>query len=124
MTPRTLYAVLEHTAAQHGPKPALYQPTNRSGKDKYDVYTWNQYRDAAREIAVGLHSLGIAKGDIVALYAETRAEFYLADLGVMTAGAISAALYTSLPMADQVKNLRTAAPKAIIVETPKALAAM
>src|SRR5689334_5585964 len=121
---RTLFTVLEQTAAEYGTKPALYQPTSRAGKDKYDVYTWNQYRDAAREIAAGLNSLGVRKGDIVALYSETRAEFYMADLGVIAAGAIAAALYTSLPMADQVGNLRAFHPKAVIVETPKALAAM
>ena len=43
------------------------------------------------------------KGDIVALYAETRAEFYLADLGIMSNGSIAAALYTSYPLPDQIE---------------------
>jgi long-chain acyl-CoA synthetase len=89
---------------------------------KYTVYTWNEFRDITREIALGLRAIGIKKGDIVAIYSETRAEFYLVDVGVMAGGCISAALYTSYPMADQVRNLRVAAPKAMIVETPKALA--
>ena len=38
---------------------------------------------AAEEIACGLRQLGIGKGDTVALHSETRAEFYLADLGVL-----------------------------------------
>src|SRR5438045_545476 len=74
MNPRTLYTVLEQTAAAHGRSPALYQPSG--GKDgKYTSYSWNEYRDAAREIAVGLCRLGAGKGDIVAIYCETRAEF-------------------------------------------------
>ena len=40
--------------------------------------------------------LGIGKGDTVALHSETRAEFYLADLGVLANGSIAAALYTTI----------------------------
>ncbi len=119
MASKTVYAVLEETASHLGPRPALHQPIPKTGK--YQVYTWNEYRDIAREIAMGLRALGIQKGDIVTIYSETRAEFYLADVGVMTNGSISAALYTSYPMAEQVKNLRIAQPKAIIVENEKAL---
>lgn len=118
MGPRTLYQVLENTAAQFGPLPALYQPT---GKGKYRTYTWSDFRDAAREIACGLRSLGIGKGDIVALHAETRAEFYLCDLGVMANGSIAAALYTSLPAAEHVKPVAAIAPRALFAEDARTL---
>lgn len=124
MDSRTLYSVLEATAAAYGRLPAMYQPTGGTGTDAYRIYTWQEYREAAREIAVGLHEIGVRKGDIVAIYSETRAEFYLADLGVVSAGAVSAALYTSYPVRDQVRNLRTIRPKAILVETMKALTAL
>ena len=38
----------------------------------YLTYSWKQYRQAVEEIAAGLRSLGIGKGDIVALNSETR----------------------------------------------------
>ncbi len=119
MASETVYTILEQSAAELRDRPALYQPLAKSGKHR--VYTWNEYRDIAREIALGLRSLGIGKGDIVTIYSETRAEFYLADLGVMANGSVAAALYTSYPMADQVKNLRIAQPKAFIVENEKSL---
>src|SRR5579871_3889469 len=97
MSPRTLYKVLEETAQAHPKAPALHQPT---GKGKYHTYSWADYLTAVREIAAGLCALGVEKGEIVALHSETRAEFYLADLGVMTAGAIAGALYTSNPLPD------------------------
>jgi long-chain acyl-CoA synthetase len=122
MSTRTVYSVLETTAARLGNAPALHQPLPKT--DKYTVFTWAEYRDIAREIALGLRSLGIGTGDIVAVYSETRAEFYLVDLGIMANGSISAALYTSYPMADQIRNLRVAQPKAIIAETPKAMQSM
>jgi long-chain acyl-CoA synthetase len=56
------------------------------------------------------------KGDIVALASETRAEFYLADQGVMACGAIAAALYTSLPAVEQARALRTSGARVAFAE--------
>ncbi len=123
MSSRTIYAVLEEMAARLGTAGALHQPLPKSS-GKYKVYSWNEYRDIAREIALGLRASGIGKGDIVTIYSETRAEFYLADIGVMANGSISGALYTSYPMVDQVRNLRMAQPKATIVENEKSYKAL
>jgi long-chain acyl-CoA synthetase len=116
---RTLFTVLEETTARYGEKPALYQPGGSKSGSPFRVYTWAEYRDIVREIASGLRALGIGRGDIVALHSETRAEFYLADVGVMTNGSIAAALYTSLPPADHLRTLEVAQPKALIVEDAK-----
>ena len=116
---RTLFTVLEETAAQYGPLPALHQPSGSKKESAYRTYTWNEYRDIAREIACGLRSLGIEKGDFVALHSETRAEFYLADFGVIANGSVAAALYTSLPPAEHVKTIQLVEPKALIAESAK-----
>ncbi len=71
--------------------------------------------------AVGLSTIGVEIGDMVALQSETRAEFYFADLGVMAAGAIAAALYTSLPYAEQAQALRFCEARFAMVENPKAM---
>jgi long-chain acyl-CoA synthetase len=118
MGARTVYAVLEETAAAYGKAPALKQPL---GGGKYRTWTWREYRDTAQQIAVGLHALGVRKGDTVALQSETRAEFYLADLGVLSAGAVAAALYTSLPYTDQVRTLLASEARWVFVENPKAM---
>jgi long-chain acyl-CoA synthetase len=118
MNPRTIYTVLEQTAQACGKSAALHQPT---GKGEYRSYSWLEYKQAVEEIACGLRRIGIQKGDIVALYSETRAEFYLADLGIITTGAIAAALYTSYPVPDLIGNLRACDPKAIVVEDPKSM---
>ena len=121
MTPRTLYQVLEETARQYGDAPALHQPIASGG---YLTYSWNQYRRAAEEIAAGLRSLGIGKGDVVALDSETRLEFYLADLGVLTNGSIAAALYPSYPPADLVRTINATGAVAVFVEDPQTLRAL
>jgi long-chain acyl-CoA synthetase len=118
---RTVYNMLDATAEFLGSAPALHQP---QGGGTYKSWSWIEYRQIAEEVAAGLRSLGVGHGDICGLASETRAEFYLADVGVMTNGSIAAAVYTSLPAADQVKTLRAAEPKAIFVENPKMLQAL
>jgi len=121
MGARTMYAVLEETARTLGKTTALHQPT---GKGKYRTYTWSEYQRAAEEIACGLRELGVQKGDTVALHSETRAEFYLADMGVLANGSIAAALYTTYPFAEQAKNVRASHAKAVIMEDPKSMQAL
>jgi long-chain acyl-CoA synthetase len=111
---RTVWSILEATAAKHPDRAALQQPI---GGGKYRTWTWREYADVAREVAAGLRAIGVAKGDIVALASETRAEFYLADQGVMACGAIAAALYTSLPPAEQAHALRTSGTRVAFAES-------
>jgi len=121
MGARTVYSVLEDAARAHVDAPALHQPI---GKGEYHSYTWAEYKRAAEEIACGLRRLGIGKGVVVALSAETRAEFYLADLGILTNGSIAAALYTTYPLPEQVGNLRAVDAQAVFVDTPERLKAL
>jgi long-chain acyl-CoA synthetase len=120
VNPRTIYQVLEEAAHAYGDAPALHQPVG----DGYLTYSWNQYREAVAEIAVGLHTLGTRKGDIVALDSETRLEFYLADLGIMANGSIAAAMYPSYPPADLVRTIESTGARAAFVENPKTFQAL
>jgi long-chain acyl-CoA synthetase len=61
---------------------------------------------------------------VVAIHAETRAEFYLADLGILANGSIAAALYTTYPVLDQIGNLRASDAKAVFVEDSKSMQAL
>jgi long-chain acyl-CoA synthetase len=127
---RNLFTVLEETVSQYPDRIALFQPIVGSKKDaarieeKYQTYTWTQFRDIAREIGVGLSLHGVGKGDIVAIYSETRAEFYLVDFGILGIGGVSAGLYTAISMEEQALNIRNARPRAIFMETPKAMRAL
>ena len=121
MGARTMYAVLEEAARTFGHAAALHQPI---GKGNYQTYSWLEYQRAAEEIACGLRQLGIGKGDTVALHSETRAEFYLADLGVLANGSIAAALYTTYPFADQAKNVHASHAQAVFMEDPKSMQAL
>jgi long-chain acyl-CoA synthetase len=121
MKARTVYTVLEETAQKYPEKPALNQPL---GGGKYRTWNWREYRDTVQQIAVGLREMGVPKGGMVALASETRAEFYLADIGIMTSGAVAAALYTSLPYADQAKTLRASDATVVFVENERVMKAL
>ncbi len=121
VTPRTLYQVLEETAARYGDAPALHQP---QASGAYLTYSWNEYRRAAEEIAAGLRALGVEKGQIVALDSETRLEFYLADMGILARGAIAAALYPSYPAPDLIRTIEATGAAAVFVEDEQTFRAL
>ena len=118
MPVQTIPELLRSAAEQFGPKLALRQS---HGKEVL-TWTWAQYCDAAEEIAAGLHALGLGKGDHVALCSETRAEFYLADQGILMNGSVAAALYPSYPPEELKRTLAMADAKALFVEDPKMFA--
>ncbi|MDQ6679222.1 MAG: long-chain fatty acid--CoA ligase [Acidobacteriota bacterium] len=124
MSSRTVYQVLRDTAGKHAEREALRQPIPGAVEKKYRTWTWNQYLSAVREIAAGLHALGIEKGEVVAINSDTRAEFYLADLGIMTNGSVAAALYSSYPAADLIRTVAKSTAKALFLETPKMFQAL
>jgi len=123
MPPRTVFSVLEESARQYGDQAALHQPLG--GKQAgYRSFSWNEWLLSSREIALGLRALGLKKGDLACILSETRAEFYLVDLGIMGAGGVAAALYTSNPMPELAKNVRGAQPSFFFVEDAKSFAAI
>lgn len=113
--------MLEEAAAKYGDGLALIQPL---GGGKTASYSWNQYMQTVKEIACGLRSLGIGRGDVVAIQSETRAEFYFADMGIISNGSIAAAMYTSYPQGEAIAKLKACRAKLAFVENPKMLATL
>ena len=121
MEQRTVFGMLEATAARYGGSVGLHQPCDGEGGGRYRRYTWAEFRDASREIAAALATLGIRKGDVAAIASETRAELYLADFGIMALGTVAAALYTAYHAGDLVRTLRLCGAKLVFAEDPKML---
>lgn len=118
MSDRTVYGLFIEAAQTFGNQPALHFQAHEDGKREWRSLSWLEYKQAVEEVAAGLYSLGVRHGDVAALDAETRLEFYLADAGILVCGGIAAALYTSYPVADHLKTLQRLAPKAVFVENP------
>ncbi len=116
MPARTVFTALEDTARQYGDAVALYQPSGAKAGGGYRTYSWNEWLRTSAEIGLGLRALGLRKGEIVCILSETRAEFYLTDVGIMAAGGVAAALYTAYPMPDLLRNIQSIAPRFLFVE--------
>ena len=84
-----------------------------------DDWTELSYEDlgiAAREIAGGLIELGIEPGDRVAILSETRAEWTLADLGAILAGAVVVPIYQTASAEEAEHVLKDSESKLVFCE--------
>ena len=90
------------------------------GANAATQWTALTYADLGRQVAQlagGLLALGIAPGDRVALVAENRPEWIVADYAIMAAGAITVPAYTTNTVADHRHVFGNAGVKAVIAST-------
>ncbi|HYC65381.1 MAG TPA: long-chain fatty acid--CoA ligase [Reyranellaceae bacterium] len=59
----------------------------------WQATTWTQYGEYARAIGMGLLKLGLRRGDVVSILADTIPEWIYADMGIMGAGGVSNGIY-------------------------------
>lgn len=72
-------------------------------KKEYGIWhdiSWSEYLDRVKWTALGLHELGVKRGDNVAIIGENRPEWLYSALGVMSLGATFAGVYTTNPTAE------------------------
>jgi len=62
---------------------------------KFESITWNETQKQVYAIAQGLVDLGVLKGDRVIILSENRPEWQIADMAIMSIGAISVPAYTT-----------------------------
>ena len=59
----------------------------------WQAVTWAELGRAAREVAMGLASLGFASGETASIQANTNREWLYADLGILCAGGVANGIY-------------------------------
>jgi len=59
-----------------------------------------EWFDGLRDLALGLESLGVVAGDRVVIMSESRPEWLIADLGILTLGAVTVPVYSTLGAAQ------------------------
>jgi long-chain acyl-CoA synthetase len=72
------------------PKPGLVCRCQEQG---FQEYSGRDFYERTRDLALALTSLGLATGDRVALISESRPEWGIADLAVISAGAVTVPVY-------------------------------
>ncbi len=100
-------------AALYGDKPLLWAKTG----GQWQATSWRQARESVERLARGLAGLGIRPGDRVALVAENRPEWIIADLAIMAAGAITVPAYTTNTVDDHRHILSNAGCAGALVST-------
>jgi long-chain acyl-CoA synthetase len=116
---RNVFTLLEETARVCGNAGALHQPSGSKAGGGHRTYSWNEWLEASREIALGLRRLGLKNGEIAGILSETRAEFYIVDLGIMGAGGVAGALYTAYPVSELARNITSIQPRFLFIEDAK-----
>ncbi|HWP55961.1 MAG TPA: AMP-binding protein, partial [Pyrinomonadaceae bacterium] len=115
--PTTLVEIYESVVRDH-PKP---DNLNYKRDGVWRALSAVDMLGRARRLALGLYSLGLRKGDRVALLSESCVEWVLADQGCILMGAISVPIYPTLSP-DQVKYIiNDCAARAIFISTGEKL---
>ncbi len=83
---------------------ASYQPERVALRMKdYGIWhdiTWAQYAENVRYVALGLHILGVKRGDHVSIIGENKPEWLFSALGTMSIGATFVGIYTTNPVTE------------------------
>nr|WP_221236940.1 AMP-dependent synthetase/ligase [Roseospira goensis] len=104
-----------HQAQRFARQPLLW----RKVEGRYRPMSWAHVERDAVALANALVSQGIEPGDRVALIAENRPEWFVADLAILMAGAVVTPCYVTNTVADHLHVLNDSGAKAMIVSTPK-----
>ena len=113
-TCRSLPAMFFEQAGRLGDKPFLWAKRER----RYQPLSWAAAARDVRLLARGLRALGIGAGDRVALVAENRPEWVVADFAIMSAGAITVPAYVTNTVEDHRHLFATSGARAAIVSKP------
>jgi long-chain acyl-CoA synthetase len=108
---RSLPTMFFEQAGRLGDKPFLW--SKRDGR--YRPLSWAEVARDVRRFALGLRSLGIGRGERVGLVSENRPEWIIADLAIMSAGAITVPAYVTHSIDDHRHLLANSGARAVIV---------
>src|SRR5215472_2935326 len=111
---RSLPAMFFDQAARLGDEPFLWA----KHEGRYQAISWAAAAHSVRRLALGLRSLGIGRGERVGLVSENRPEWVIADLAIMSAGAITVPAYVTHTVDDHRHVLANSGARAVIVSKP------
>jgi long-chain acyl-CoA synthetase len=86
-----------------------------------DGLSSKEFFERIRDVSLGFGALGIAAGDRVAIVSESRPEWLIADLGILTAGGVTVPIYPTLSAVQAGYILNDSAAKAAVVSSREQL---
>jgi len=118
--PTTLPEVYECVARDHPKADTL----NYKRDGVWHAISAAEMLQHAKQIALGLYSLDVHKGDRVAILSESRVEWVLADQGCMFAGAITVPIYPTLTPPQARYILKDSGARLLFIESREKLVQM
>ena len=107
----SVVSVFDTQVHQFGNKPYLW----RKVRGKYASLSWIEVHDKVCKLALALSSLGILSGDRVIIVSENRPEWQIADLAIMSLGAITVPAYITNTSADHEYIIKHSGARTLIV---------
>jgi len=114
MTAATLTEMFLNTVKTYGSKTALMNKV----EGQYQGITYREFGEKVKNFALGLASLGVKRGDRIALLSENRPEWAFSDLAILSLGAINVPIYPSLIPKQIEYILNDSEAKIIITSIP------
>ncbi len=109
----SIVTLFHHQSKLYGEKPYLWKKSD----GKYVSISWKETYTQVQKIAKGLTDLGILKGDRVVILSENRPEWQIADLAIMSIGAISVPAYTTSTTNDYAHIINHSEARCIIISS-------
>ena len=94
-------------------KPYLWKKNNNI----FESLTWEEVEISVKSLARSLIDLGVLKGDRVVILSENRPEWQIADLAIMSIGAITVPVYTTSTTADYSHVINHSGARCIIISS-------
>ncbi len=93
LTNTSIPAAFKEQVATYGDRACVAYRDNQKGQ--YIDISWNEMNKMVRQLGCFLLSLGVRKGDRVALFSQNRPEWWIADLAILSVGAANVPIYAT-----------------------------
>ncbi|MEV5003978.1 AMP-dependent synthetase/ligase [Nocardioides sp. LML1-1-1.1] len=107
-TATSFCALFQSTALVEGYRPAL------ETSDGTLRISWQEYAERVRDVAAGLHALGVRHGDTVGIMLSNRPEFNIVDSAALHLGAVPFSIYNT-SSAEQIRYVFGNAENRVVV---------
>jgi long-chain acyl-CoA synthetase len=89
----TLPVAFQDQVAKYGDRACVAYRDKQKGQ--YIDISWNEMNRKVRQLGCFLLSLGVKKGDRVALFSDNRPEWWVADMAILSVGAANVPIYAT-----------------------------
>lgn len=113
---KQLTTMFFESAAQNPSAVAVRFCDKEAAVPTWHSWTWQEYADEVRHLAGWLRGQGLGRGDRIAILSANRPEWIVADLAILSIGAISVPIYATSSAKDISYILEHSESKAIFID--------